>query len=392
MTGRDHLGGRSVVVAGSLGQRVHYGGHAWVFLQYLRGFRRLGWDVTFIDRLDPEMCVDDEGRRSPVNGSTNVRYLESVFERAGLLGSLGVLTCKGACSFGLDRPELIKRARRSALLLNVMGYLDDQEILEAASFRVFLDIDPGFPQMWQDQGLHTSLRGHDAYVTLAAKIGSDDCTIPTCGRDWITTVPPVVLTEWPVSPARDDRFTTVASWRGPFAPLQQGDVTYGLRVHEFRKFLSLPSLTGKPFQLALDIHEAESLDLQRLQDNGWQLINPRAVAGDPGQYRAYVQESFAEFMVAKNMYVQSRSGWVSDRSVCYLASGKPVLAQDTGLKERYPTGEGLVTFSTLDEAVEGVERITRDYERHCRAAREIAEEHFDSDIVLPRLLGAFGVA
>lgn len=388
---RKNLRPRSVVVAGSVAQRIHYGGHAAAFLQYLRGFRRRGLEVTFIDRLDPAMCVDDLERRSSVRCSPNLCYLTSSMNRAGFGESFGVLTEDPKCSFGLGRRELIERVRRSSVLLNVMGYLEDEEILDAAPFRVFLDIDPGFSQMWRDQGLDHPLRGHDAYVTVGANIGSEACSIPTCGIDWITTVPPIVLSDWPVSWMPGGRFTTVASWRGPFAPLEHVGCTYGLRVHEFRKFLPLPAMTGQPFELALDIHQAESLDLQRLRDNAWKLVDPRVVASDPWEYRSYIQESGAEFMVAKNMYVQSRSGWVSDRSVCYLASGKPVLAQDTGLGDRYPTGEGLITFTTLDEAVAGVEAITTDYERHCRAARQVAEEHFDSDIVLTQLLGALGV-
>jgi glycosyltransferase involved in cell wall biosynthesis len=154
----------------------------------------------------------------------------------------------------------------------------------------------------------------------------------------------------------------------------------------------LPDLSGHRFELALDIHPSETNDLALLATHGWRLVDPRAVAGDPWAYQAYIQNSRAEFMVAKNMYVQAKSGWFSDRSICYLASGKPVLAQDTGIGEIYPTGEGLLTYTTLDEALAGVEEISRDYGRHARAARAMAEEHFDSDKVLSRLLGKLGVA
>ena len=128
-----------------------------------------------------------------------------------------------------------------------------------------------------------------------------------------------------------------------------------------------------------------------MRGHGWRLADPREVAGDPWRYRDYIQRSSAELMVAKNLYVETRSGWFSDRSACYLASGRPVLAQDTGLDGLLPTGEGLITFSTLDEAVAGVEEIEGDYERHSRAAREIAEEHFAAARVLPRLLEELGV-
>jgi hypothetical protein len=165
-----------------------------------------------------------------------------------------------------------------------------------------------------------------------------------------------------------------------------------LRVHEFRKFAQLPRLSGRPFELALAIHPAEVNDLALLADNGWSLVDPSLVAGDPWAYQAYIQSSMAEFMVAKNMYVQGNSGWLSERSLCYLASGKPVLAQDTRFTQHYPTGEGLLAFTTVEEASSGVEEISRNRAHHARAARALAEDYFDSDKVLGRLLGKLGVS
>jgi hypothetical protein len=157
-------------------------------------------------------------------------------------------------------------------------------------------------------------------------------------------------------------------------------------VHEFRRFAELPRRSGAPFELALDIHPDETADLQLLHETGWTLADPKAVASTPSVYRRYLQGSGAEVMIAKGMYVDSRSGWFSERSICYLASGRPVLAQDTGLAELYPVGDGLVTFSNLDEAVAGVESIMAAPADHARAARELAEEYFDSRRVLSRLL------
>ncbi len=380
-----------IVVGGSLAQRLGCGGHAWVFLQYLLGLRRLGWSVLFLDWLDAPMCVDDRGESCGFAQSVNVRYLADVMASYGLEDSFSVSLRGSRETVGLPRREVIERCRRSALLINVMGYLDDDELLGMARCRVFLDVDPGFGQMWLALGLHDVFSGHDRYVSIAENIGDPGCSIPTGSIDWLTTRPPVVLEHWPVRcSAVNGVFTTVASWRGPFAPIEYEGRIYGLRVHEFRLFAALPQRTGASFQLALDINPAETQDLALLNSHGWALTDP-AVAATPESYAEFIGASGAEFMVAKNMYVQSRSGWVSDRSVCYLASGKPVLAQDTGLGDRYPTGEGLITFTTLDEAVAGVEAITTDYERHCRAARQVAEEHFDSDVVLTRLLGALGV-
>jgi hypothetical protein len=255
------------------------------------------------------------------------------------------------------------------MILNVMGFLTDGQILEAAPLRVFLDIDPGFPQLWREQGLADVFNGHDAFVTIGENIGEPHCTIPTCGIDWITTPQPVVLSDWFAAASGGEAFTSVVSWRGPFGPLEHDGRRHGLRVHEFRKFVDLPRRAQATFELALGIDPAD----------------------DPSSYQNYIRSSRAEFLVAKNMYVETRSGWISDRSLCYLASGKPVLMQDTGVGSRYPTGTGLLTYRTVDEAVEGIARINRDYLDHVQAARRIAEEHFDSDKVLTRLLLRLGV-
>src|SRR5262249_46291961 len=171
---------------------------------------------------------------------------------------------------------------------------------------------------------------HHAHVTIGERIGAPDCVLPTCGLDWITTAQPIVLSLWPAAANGFSRFTSVASWRGAYGPIDYQGTTYGLRVHEFRKFVALPGRTGLPFEIALDIDPKETKDVERLHAEGWRLADPIAAAGSPDAYRRYVQGSGAEFMVAKHMYVATRSGWLSDRSLCYLASGRPVLAQDTG--------------------------------------------------------------
>lgn len=383
-----------IVVAGSLAQKPGQGGHTWVFLQYLLGFRRLGWDVLFLDRLEPGMCHDAAGRPCPPEHSENIRYLRDVLGRFGLGESFAVAFDGGSEWLGVTRAEVIRRARGSAVLLNFMGYFNDPKVLAAAPMRVFFDFDPGFGQMWQDLGLADVFRGHHRFVTVGENIGRPDCTIPSCGLTWVTTPQPVVLDLWHKLPAcatAEAAFTSIGAWRGPYGPIEYKGRTYGLRAHEFRKFVSLPALTGQRFEVALDIHPADERDLELLRTNGWSLADPHVVAADPWAYQDYLGGSYAEFMVAKNLYVQSNSGWFSDRSICYLASGRPVLAQDTGLRGRYPLGEGLLTFATLEEAASAVETIRRDYARHCRAAREIAEEYFDSDKVLKRLLQQLGV-
>jgi hypothetical protein len=381
---------KSILISGSLAQRPGHGGHAWVFLQYLLGFKRLGWDVLFLDWLDTAMCLDEGGSSCALEQSWNYQYFMRVMDEFEIDFSLDYN--HGQRTIGLSRADVITRAKSAVFLLNFMGFLSDAEVLDAVSKRVFLDIDPGFGQMWQEQGLATIFSGHDEYVTIGENVGQADCGVPTCGLKWIATPQPVVLERWPAGTNNlDGPFTSIISWRGPFGPIEYKGHTYGLRVHEFRKFVSLPRIRGHAFELALDIHPTEWRDLEMLDENGWQLKDPRKVAGDPWSYQQYITESKAEFMVAKGLYVDTHGGWFSDRSICYLASGKPVLAQDTGFTKFHPTGEGLLAFSTLDEACTGVDEILGNYEHHSRAARAIAEDCFDSDKVLARLIDKLNV-
>jgi hypothetical protein len=231
------------------------------------------------------------------------------------------------------------------------------------------------------------LIGHDAYFTFGENIGLPGCSIPIHGIDWRATRPAVVLDEWPVVAANNEHvFTTVGTWRGPYGPVVWQGHTYGLKLHEFRKLLELPARSRETFELALDIHPDEKHDLELLRNHGWRLADPRVVAGEPFAFRSYVQGSFAEFSAAQGIYVETDCGWFSDRTVRYLASGKPAVVQDTGFSRNLPTGEGLIAFRTLEDAIAGVEAVASDYEHHSRAARALAEEFFESDTVLGKIL------
>jgi hypothetical protein len=228
---------------------------------------------------------------------------------------------------------------------------------------------------------------HTHFVTVGVRIGAEDCPIPTLDRNWIPTVPPVALAHWPAAtgvPQRD-AFTSVGHWRS-YGSIEHGGVHYGQRAHALRELFELPRRSSARFEPALGIHPDEVEDLRALRENGWELLDPYAVAGNPDDYAAFVRNSKAELGVAKSGYVNSRSGWFSDRSACYLASGRPVVAQDTGFGEVLPTGDGLLSFTGVEEAAAAVAAIEDDYDRHARTARELAGEHLDSRKVLPRLL------
>jgi hypothetical protein len=379
------------IVAGAVAQRPGVGGHAWVFCNWVLGLKQLGYKVVFVDRLEPQMLADP---RLPPSHSAEWRWLTNVMAAVGMDGDVALLCDRGRQCLGMDKSELIRRCRDAVALFNVMGYANDPDILAAAGFRVFVDIDPGFPHFWQQLGLHDPFVGHDAFVTVGLNVGGAGCLVPTCGLNWVTTVPPVALQRWSAMRPRSGipRITSVCTWRGPYAPVDYGGTRYGLRVHELRRFVDLPArVPGARFELALDIEGADARDAESLRSHGWWLVDPRVAASSPDQYRAYLRSSAAELMVAKGMYVQARTGWFSDRSACYLASGRPVVAQDTGLAGHLPRGEGLLTFTTLEEAGNAVTEVCNDLPRHAGAARELAAEHFEAGHVLTTLLGRLGI-
>ena len=386
--------GPLVVVAGALANKTDNGGEAWVRMSFVRGLQKLGCRVAFLEEIHPEVLIDAAGRPSPPECSTNVKWFDAVTNRFGVQGSSALL-CEGRTISGLSSDEVSELAAVSDLLVNISGNLSDGPIRERFRRRAFIDLDPGFTQMWMAlDGRSMRVENHHHYFTVGLNLGQPGCAIPTNDLDWIPLPPPVVLDDWapvPLSPPERRRFTTVATWRGPYGPVEWDRRRFGLKVHEFRKMISLPTLVDAHFEAALAIHPDEVSDLALLADNGWCTPDPKAVARTPDGFHTYVSGSGAEFSAAQEMYVASNSGWFSDRTTRYLACGRPALVQDTGFTSHIPTGQGVVAFSTLEEAQDGAERILGDWDTHSAAARALAGRHFDSDSVLSRLLNACGV-
>jgi hypothetical protein len=324
----------------------------------------------------------------------NAAWFREITERFGFAGTSALISQDEDRSIGLTSKEIRDVADAADLLVNISGHLTLGTLKPRFRRRVFIDLDPGYTQFWHAQRLaEDRLRDHHAYFTIGENIGTPTCSVPTGDIAWRTTRQPVVLDEWPVCAGSSARcFTTVASWRGSYGRVAHNGRQFGLKAHEFRKLLKLPTLTDHQFEIALEIDPADRQDADSLRTNAWRVVDAKAVAGDPFNFRSYVQESSAECSVAQGIYVETQSGWFSDRTVRYLASAKPALVQDTGLGRNYPTGVGLVPFRTLQEAARGADLIMQDYERHSRAARALAEEFFDSDKVLPSLLWNAGGA
>lgn len=383
-----------VIVSGALANKVGNGGGIWERMSWLTGLRRIGCEAYFVEQIAPWACVNAAGNVTSFNQSLNLDWFQSVTKQFGVAEHSALVYDNGEACAGIPWPQLLELADHADLLVNLSGHLTLAPLLGRIRCKAYIDVDPGFTQFWHADP-ETSFRvdGHDFYFTIGRNIGSPDCPIPTGDIHWRPISQPVVLADWPVAVTRPPpRFTTVAAWRGGYGPVQANGKSYGLKVHEFRKFIELPQHADATFEIALDIHPADQKDRNALEQNGWCLVNPREAAGDSSAFRRYVQQSGAEFSVAQGIYVETNSGWFSDRSVRYLASGKPVLAQDTGFGQQLPVGKGLVTFRTLDEAVRGTQEIAADYPAHCLAARQIAERHFDSDKVLNRLLEEIGIA
>ena len=271
------------------------------------------------------------------------------------------------------------------VVLNTSGILP-QESIAGIPVRVYLDLDPGFNQLWHQDGIDRHFDGHTHFVTVGQAIGSGSCPVPTLGLPWIGTLPPVVLEQWTAANGVEtDALTTIANFRS-YGSIAKDGALYGQKVHSLRTVIGLPRRVRERFVVAMQVHPDEKKDLEALDANGWELIDPCLVASTPDDYRRFVQGSLAEIGIAKSGYVVSKCGWFSDRSACYLASGRPVVAQETGFSEFLPTGEGLLAFRDEDHAAAAIECLRGKYARHSRAAREIAEEHLDSDRVLKRLL------
>lgn len=379
----------TAVVGGALANKAGYGGEAWIRMSWVMGLRRLGIDAWLVEDLDSATCTDRLGAPAAARDSYNVAYFDEVVTAFGLTERAVLRIDGGTETYGAGAGALAALADDAELVINIGGHLP-AEVLFPRAQRVYVDIDPGWTQFWHTSGdAGARLEGHHAFYTIAENLGTRRCPIPTGGLVWNPIRQPVVLADWPVVPGPGPgRFTTVATWRNPFGPIDG----LGAKHHEFRRFVELPRTSPATYELALRIDPGDAADRCLLTANGWQVVDAATVARTPASFQAYVQGSSAEFSAAQGVYAHTRSGWFSDRSLRYLASGRPVLVQDTDLADHLPVGDGLVTFASVAEARAGAARIDADYDGHAAAARAIAERYFDSDVVLSRLLDEVGVS
>jgi hypothetical protein len=380
-----------LVVLGMMG-RSPFGGQTWLYLNWLRGLQRLGHEVWYVE--DDSVWPYDPVQNTVTDDCAYaVRHIATCLERIGLPDrwAFRLADRTGAC-WGLSESALDELYRSCDALLNVVGATDLREEHLAARRRVYLETDPVTAELQLASGdEHTRLAfaSHDTLVTYGENYGAPDCGVPLDGLQYRTTRQPIDLELWPEAFDPDARFfTTIGNYRQTGNDVEHGGEVYRWsKHHEWERFVDLPRRTRQPFELALNVDDPA--DRALLEGHGWRLVSPFALSLDIfGAYQEYFRRSRAEFTVAKDQNVRLRSGWFSERDACYLASGKPVVAQDTGFSNVLPTGEGLFAFSTLDQALAAVEAINADYRRHCAAARAIAEEYLEA----ARLLADIGLA
>ena len=383
-----------IVVAG-LVATYPLGGVSWDYLAYVDGFRRLGAEVFYLEDTGG-WFYQPQRETFTEDVAGNLAYLQralSVIDAADLRWAV---RAPDGTVHGPGATGIADACRGADLFLNVSGSCWLRDEYRGARRTAYLDTDPGFTQatlLAVDEGRATDsqpfsaalIRGHDRFLTFAEAIGDARCRVPRCGLDWRPTRQPIVLDRWPVLPApAGGRYTTVMSWaHGNAAPLIDGQELGGKDV-EMQRFLALPRLAGVPLELATGGRPP----VDALAAEGWQVVDAYARSDSMEAYRGYLQASRGEWSVAKQVYVALRSGWFSTRSAAYLASGRPVVVQDTGWSDHYPCGEGLFAFTTIDEAAAALRAVERDHARHAAAARAVAERELAAERVLPRLLDA----
>jgi hypothetical protein len=384
-----------VVVLGMMG-RVPFAGQTWLYLNWLSGLRALGHEVHYVED-DTVWPYDPQAETVTDDCSYAVQHVRRSVEAIGLGGrwAFRLADRRGAC-WGRSERELEELYRDCDALLNIVGATDLREEQMQAPLRVYVETDPVTAELRLAEGdAHTreAFANHHVIATYGENYGAADCGVPLNGHRYVPTRQPVDLELWPLSYTPEaERFTTIGNYRQ-----QGGDVSWGGSVyrwskhHEWERFLELPERSGERFELALAQTTEE--DAERLRGAGFELVSPLRMSLDAfGAYRRYIARSRGEFTVAKDQNVRLRSGWFSERAACYLAAGKPVVTQDTGFASVLPTGEGLFAIDDVEQAAAAIERIGRDYRRHCEAARAIAEEHFEARAVAARLLADVGLA
>ena len=366
-----------ILLAGLIG-RYPVGGVTWCSLMYLLGLRDLGHEVFYVEDTG-ECAYDPDADTISPNPSYATAYIDAALRPFGL-GERWTFVNFDGTYHGQGRDVLRTYCSVADLFINLSGgswfWRDEYQMIPR---KIFIDSDPAFTQLALAKGdpwYVAFFRQFDRLFTFGSNIGTPAAALPVDGFEWLTTWQPVITRMWRSQDQPVDRcFTSVLSWR-----IKSFSDVDGNKDREFLKFIDLPRDTPETFRLAFNGPHA------LLRRHGWGTVDAMHVSRTPASYRRFIIDSHAEFGVAKHGYVQTRSGWFSDRTECYMAAGRPALVQDTGWTSHLPSGTGLLAFSSMEEAVEGLARISADYATHARRAALIAQDHFEAAVVLRSLL------
>jgi hypothetical protein len=367
-------------------------GVACQFLHYLTGLRRLGYDAWYIED-SARFVYDPKINDFSPDASSNVEHVRQILEAHGF-GSRWAFrgVYEGGRCYGMSESEILRLYRESDALLNVTGAQELREEHLACPERIYVESDPFAWQVRVAQGDQVAidhLSTHTRHFTFGENLGAEDCDVPLERFTWRPTRQPVDLDLWAADTPPGETFTTVTTWRNVGKDIHyRGDTYYWTKDREFEKFLDLPLKRSSGFELATRVSPVIE---DKLRQHGWRLADSVKISGDVNTYRRYIQGSRGEFTVARDQYVRPNTGWFSDRSVCYLAAGRPVITQETGFSKYVTSGRGLFGFRTMEDILAAVDAIESDPVGQGRAARDVAAEFFANDKVLASLLERAGL-
>lgn len=388
-----------IIVGGFLGL-LPAGGVAWDYVQYPVGLAALGHDVYYVEDtgLWPIYQADRGGQ---ADCTVNVAHLATVMHAFGLDGRWAYRDEVSDCWFGLEQASVRELCRTADVFLNISCATPLRDEYLTIPVRALVDTDPMFTQIqYETQTAFTdgtsSMRllvdSHTHHFTYGENIGSNDCRVPTCGIRWRHTRQPICLEHWPaLTPTMaPSAFRTIMNWSAGM-PLVYKDESWGQKNVEFNRLLDLPSMVPAiPLAVAVGQTAGDPFSVENARQHGWHVMNAGTCASTWSDYQRFIQNSVGEFSIAKETYVKARTGWFSGRSACYLASGRPVVTQDTGWSQHLPNGDGLLAFTDMRSATEALNQVVSAPSAHARAARAIADEYFGSDRILGEMLSQMG--
>ena len=368
-------------------------GIAWQAMHYLLGVQQLGYQAWYIEDGGANP-FDPRANSVVMESDYNVRYLKRIMTRYGFGQRWAYWDAVHDIYYGLSRERVRALYAEADALINLCGATRLREEHLACPVRMMIDTDPVYEQIKYasaDQASRAYLDAHTHFFTYGENLGAEDCPVPLCGVPWRPTRPPVDASLWPVSRAEPSCFTTIGTWENKGKNIEFGGSQYVWSKHvNFLQFLDLPKRRPDTcFQIAM--LPPDDRVRSAVAAGGWGLVDPRPISADMESYQDFITHSRGEFTVAKDIYVRPKSGWFSDRSVCYLAAGRPVVTMRTGFSKFFPVGRGLFEYSSHEEALSGIDAIAAGYSGHSRAARELAREYFAPDRVLGALLADAGL-